>query len=306
MAKRDVIILGGGPAGMSALMWCQSLGLTAILLEKAPVMGGQMLEMFHVVPDYPGLPNLTGHQMRDTFVEQLKSLALSFRTGCRVDSVNWEALSVSSEGETFEAKALVLATGARKRRLNVPGETEWLNRGVHFSATRDHHLYEGKRACVVGGGDSAIENSLILSRVCESVTLVHRGNQFRARREWLDAAKASSKIRFVLNAEVESIEGDSQVTGLVIRHRHDNRLQTLETHGVFVKVGVAPNTEMFAGTPLVDASGYIPVDRRQRTTLPRVYAVGDVTAPVCYSVATAVGHGAIAIKDIKAAIEGWD
>jgi thioredoxin reductase (NADPH) len=303
MGSPEVIIIGGGPAGMSALLWCHSLHLRGLLLEAAPEPGGQMLKMFHRIPDYPGLPGLTGREMRDRFVEHLQELGLEWRAGCRIESLDLAGRSLVSNGERLEATALVIATGARRRTLGVPGESRLAMRGVSFSATRDHSLYAGREVCVVGGGDSAIENCLILSRVCPKVTLIHRSERFRARQAWLDEAQATPNIHFRLQTDVVSIEGDESVERVVVRNRPSGEMEPLAAGAVFVKIGIAPNTEPFRESLQLDSDGYIVTDQRQRTSIDQVYAIGDVTNPRCLSVATAVGHGAVAIKEIKERLE---
>jgi thioredoxin reductase (NADPH) len=298
--ETDVLILGGGPAGMSALLWCHSLGLRGRLIERAPEMGGQMLVMYHQIFDYPGLAGLTGAELRDRFVAHLAELGLAWQTGCALDEVELRARRVHCDGAWLEAGALVLATGARKRRLDVPGEDRFaIQSGISYSATRDHSLYAGKRVAVIGGGDSAIENALILSRVCPHVTLIHRSDRFRAREEWFAEAARTPNITMRLHLDVLAIEGRDRVERLRVMDRQTGLPGEIETEGVFIRVGIAPNTELFRDQIDLDDEGYIAVDASQRTSLPAVYAIGDVCRPVCWSVATAVGHGAIALKAIK-------
>lgn len=299
-SETEILILGGGPAGMSALLWCNSLGLRGQLIERAPEMGGQMLMMFHQVFNYPGLAGLTGAEMRDRFVGHLAQLGLVWRTGCAIDRVDLRGRRVLCDGVWLDAGALVLATGARKRRLDIPGEDRFAIRGgISYSATRDHSLYAGKRVSVIGGGDSAVENALILSRVCPHVTLIHRSDRFRARDEWFAEAARTPNITMMPHTDVLAIEGGDRVERLRIEDCRTRRPGEIETEGVFIRVGMAPNTELFREQIELDEEGYIKVDSSQRTSLPEVYAIGDVCRPVCWSVATAVGHGAIAIKAIK-------
>jgi thioredoxin reductase (NADPH) len=303
MSDFDVIILGGGPAGMSALVWSRSLGLRGALLERAPELGGQMLLMFHHIPDYPGLPGLTGVEMRDRFAAHLDELQLDYRTGCRIEEVNLRERRVLCDGGWLQARAIILATGARKRTLGIPGEDRFAIRGgVSYSATRDHSLYAGRAVCVIGGGDSAVENALVLSRVCPHVTLVHRSDRFRARPEWLAEAEAAPDITIITDAEVTAIEGADRVERVILKDLRTHERETLETEGVFIRVGIAPNTEGFREQVECDESGYINVDQRQRTSIEGVYAAGDVCRPACLSVATAVGQAAIAVKEIARAI----
>ena len=298
MSQAEVIILGGGPAGISALLWCHSLHLRGRLLEQGEALGGQLLQMYHRLTDYPGLPGLLGVELRDRFVDHLAELALDWQAGCRVESVDLRSRTVRLAGEEISAEALILATGARKRSLGVPGEARLAQRGVSYSGTRDHTAYAGREVCVVGGGDSAIENCLILSRVCPQVTLIHRSDRFRARTSWLSAAEATPNIHFLPWTEVLEIVGDDQVGALRLRDRRSGDEYLLPTGAVFVKVGIQPNTDLFAGQLPLDPEGYVIVDGSQRTEVEEVYAVGDVTRPVCLSIATAVGHGATAAKEI--------
>ncbi len=299
MSEFDAIILGGGPAGISSLLWANSLGLRAVLLETAPELGGQLLHMVHRVIDYPGLIADNGRHLRDEFEMQLRELKLDYRLGCRLEDINLDQRTLHCNGELLTAKAIILATGARKRRLGIPGEDRFaISGGVSFSATRDHGLYAGKNVCVIGGGDSAVENSLILSRVCPHVTLIHRSEHFRARTEWQREARKTANITFLTGFQPKAIEGAETVERLIVEEIHSGKLRTIETEGVFVRVGIAPNTEAFRGQIALDEAGYIIADQRQRTSADWVYAVGDVCNPVCLSVATAVGHGAIAAKDI--------
>jgi thioredoxin reductase (NADPH) len=304
MTNRDVIIIGGGPAGMSALIWCYSLGLRGVLLEQSPELGGQMLEMFHRVLDYPGLVGENGRELRDHFAAQLDLLRLDYRTGCRIEEVDLSRRRARCGGEWMQARAIIIATGARKRRLGIPGEERFELRGVSFSATRDHSLYAGKKVSVIGGGDSAVQNSLLLARICPSVTLIHRSDRYRARPDWLKEARENPRIRIIDNAEAKAIEGGDHVERLIIEDTRTGEIKSTETEGVFIRVGAAPNTELFRGQIELDDAGFIKTDQRQRTSADMIYAAGDVCRPVSLSVATAVGHGAIAAKDIAIKIQG--
>jgi thioredoxin reductase (NADPH) len=298
MTNHDVIIIGGGPAGMSALIWCHSLGLRGVLLEQSPELGGQMLEMFHRVLDYPGLVAENGRELRDHFAAQIDMLQLDYRTGRKIEEVGLSRLRARCGGEWLQGRGVIIATGARKRRLGILGEDKFEIRGVSFSATRDHSLYAGKKVSVIGGGDSAVQNSLLLASICPGVTLIHRSDKYRARPDWLKQARENPRITIVDNAEAKAIEGGESVERLVIEDTRTGEIKTIDTEGVFIRVGVAPNTEMFRGQIEMDEAGFIKTDQRQQTSVEMVYAAGDVCRPACLSVATAVGQGAISAKDI--------
>jgi thioredoxin reductase (NADPH) len=298
MTNHDVIIIGGGPAGMSALIWCHSLGLRGVLLEQSPELGGQMLEMFHRVLDYPGLVAENGRELRDHFAVQLDLLQLDYRTGRKIEEVDLSRRRARCGGEWLQGRGVIIATGARKRRLGIPGEDRFEIRGVSFSATRDHSLYAGKKVSVIGGGDSAVQNSLLLAGICPSVTLIHRSDRYRARPDWLEQARENPRITIIDHAEAKAIEGRARVERLIVEDTRTGEIKTIDTEGVFIRVGVAPNTEMLRGQVELDEAGFIKTDRRQQTSVEMVYAAGDVCRPACLSVATAVGQGAISAKDI--------
>ncbi|HKX31829.1 MAG TPA: FAD-dependent oxidoreductase [Blastocatellia bacterium] len=298
MADYDVIIIGGGPAGMSALIWCHSLDLSAVLFEETDELGGQMLQMFHQVFDYPGLIAANGRELRDHFAEQLNELGLDYRPGCKIEQVNLRERQLLCDQQLLSGRAMIIATGARRQRLNVPGEDEFETRGVSFSGTRDHSRYAGKKVCVIGGGDSAFQNSLILARICPHVTLIHRSEQFRARSGWVEQALENPAISMVTRATVKAIEGGERVERLMIEDSTTGETRAIEAEAVIIKIGMIPNTEAFAGQLELSEAGYLKVDQRQRTSLEMVYAIGDVRRPVCLSVATAVGDGAMAAKDV--------
>jgi thioredoxin reductase (NADPH) len=302
----DILIIGGGPGGMAALLWSHSLGMRGLLLERGAEPGGQMLAMHHRIIDYPGLVLRNGHELRNHFVNHLRELALDWRLNCDVKRVDFEGMRIAingegddtGNGETLNCRALIIATGARKRRLGVPGEEKFVGRGVSFSATGDHPLFAGREVVVIGGGDSAIENCLILARVCPRVTLIHRSDKFRARDEWTRQVIENPRISVIVNAELKQIGGEGEVTHVIIEDSGTGEQRTIPTGGVFIRIGMAPNTEFLKGQLDLDDEGYIRCDARLQTSRPMIYAVGDVTRPVCKSVATAVGHGALAAKAI--------
>jgi thioredoxin reductase (NADPH) len=290
----DIIIIGGGPGGISALLWCHSLGLRGVLLEQAPELGGQMLQMFHPVIDYPGLLPADGRELRDRFVQHVQQLQLEIRTNAYVSEIDLTARRVRCNGEWLSASALIIATGAHQRRLGIPGETE-------FALHEDPHppmSYANQPVCVIGGGDSAVQNSLLLAPVCQSVTLLHRSAEFRARPEWLRQAAAMPNLTLLPHTVPLEIRSAKQAQQLLIANTQTGVRRELPAAAVFVRIGITPNTEFLGGQLVLDEAGYISIDQQQRTSCAGVYAVGDVCRPLCLSVATAIGQGAIAVKAI--------
>lgn len=292
----DVVVIGGGPAGISALLWCNSLGLRAVLLERSPELGGQLLVLYHRIIDYPGLLPENGCILRDEFASQITTLGLAFHTGCNIERLDLERREIFADDTLFRARSIIIATGARKRRLGIPGEDAFEGKGVSFSATRDHKAFAGRGVTVIGGGDSAVENSLILARVCPRVTLIHRSDNFRARPEWIEEARGNPRIEIRTGLLLREILGSDGVEQIVLEDISHGSRETVATQGVFIRLGIEPNSELLRGQVKLDDDGYLLVDSKLRTSLPRVYGAGDVTRPVCLSIATAVGHGAVAAK----------
>jgi thioredoxin reductase (NADPH) len=293
MSNYDIIIIGGGSGGMGALLWCHSLGLKGVLLEQRGELGGQMLQMFHQVIDYPGLPSANGQALRDHFASHLQQLQLDYRLNCHVEELDLQKLRTKANGEWLQAKAVIIATGVRPRQLGLANEARLARHGDVQDAT----LYAGQRVCVIGGGDSAVQTSLILARICSAVTLIHHSDDFRARPEWLAEARATANLTIITHARLQALRGDERSKSLLIEDTRSHTTREWPAEAVFIRIGVQPNTEFLQGQVALDEAGYIAVDARQRTSLALIYAVGDVCRPACLSVATAVGHGALAVKD---------
>ncbi len=293
----DILILGGGPGGIAALLWAHSVGLRGLLLETANELGGQLLQMFHPVIDYPGLLPADGAALRDTFKQHVDKLSLGYRLGCRIESVGLANKAVVCNGETLTARAIIIATGARQRWLGIPGE----NLAWHIDANAER-AYHNQLVCVIGGGDSAVENANILAHTAAHVTLIHRSDKFRARAEWLAAAEAAPNVTILGNTQAREIHADR----IEIQNVKTGALNTLPVVAAFVRAGILPNTEWFAGQIELDEAGYVRAFANQQTAQPLVYAIGDVCKPICLSVASAAGHAALAVKDARERLSACD
>lgn len=295
----DLVIVGAGPAGVSAALWSKSLGLSARVLEAGPSAGGQ-LHVVHLHPDeIAGVEKGDGPAIAAAMQRQLEASGVEVRYGRAAETITPTRSGLvvrDAAGEAHAAGAALVASGVRKRRLGVPGDRELEDRGVTYSATRDVDRLAGQRVLVVGGGDGAFENALILAgRGCD-VTICFRGAP-RARAEFRRQVAAEPRVRLLEQARVAEVAGDGRVERV--------RLETpegeawLEVDAVVVKIGVLPNTEWCCNLFALDGDGYIMVRPGGRTSMPRVWAAGDVTRPVVPSVSVALGSAAIAVAEIR-------
>jgi thioredoxin reductase (NADPH) len=293
----DLLIIGGGPAGLTAAIYAGRAALKAMLLVGS-MAGGQIANTDRV-ENYPGFPEgISGAELAQCFQSQAEhfvtKLASDFVT--EVD-FSLSPFVVKTHLETYRGRAVIVATGAFPRRLGVPGEKDLFGRGVSTCATCDGFFYRDKRVVVVGGGDSAIDEGLFLTKFASEVIVVHRRDQLRATKSLQERAFANSKVKFVWDTVVEEILGDKTVTGVRVRNVKTNERSTIETDGVFVYVGLVPGTKLFEGQLEMNEHGYIVTDAHQRTSVPGVFAAGDVQSPDFRQVVIAAGAGA------KAAIE---
>ncbi len=297
----DVIIIGAGPAGLSAALWCDELGLDALVLEAGAEVGGQLLSVYNTVENYLGARAGNGRELRDKFAAQVEDAEFDLWTGVEIESVDLRARRVAlRSGEELQAISLILATGVRRRSLGIPGEAELAGRGVMESGARDRDLFAGKDVCVIGGGDAAAENALLLAEVCPTVTLVHRGKQLRARAEFVERLRGEHCITVFKEAVVRRIIGEREVEAVEIMREGALKPFQMAVKGVLVRVGVEPNTELFREQLHTDERGYVVVTGEQETSVGGVFAVGDVSNPLAPTIAGAVGAGATAAKVIAA------
>ncbi|HEX8565708.1 MAG TPA: NAD(P)/FAD-dependent oxidoreductase [Pyrinomonadaceae bacterium] len=296
---QDVIVLGAGAAGLSAALWCDELGLKTSVLEREPEIGGQLLRIYNAIENHLGAPRAqNGRELRDRIAEQIERRNFQLRLNVNIDSVDLPAKTVSlAGGESLSARALVLATGVRRRTLNVAGETEFRGRGILESGKRDAFQTEGKTVCVVGGGDAAAENALILAERAAKVYLIHRSGEFRARTEFLDKIKENTKIETLTETRVNKILGGEAVEKIELQNRDGEAFQ-IAVEAIVIRIGVEPNTELFRGQIELNNDNYIKINSRCETNLENVFAVGDVANPIAPTISSSVGMGATAAKVI--------
>ena len=292
--ERELVIIGGGPAGLSAGIYAGRAQLRPLVIV-GQAFGGQAATTSEM-ENYPGFPDGIGGM---ALAEQMANHAKRFGAEIAFDEVTsvdlrTYPLIIVTHGTTYRAKALILATGTSARKLRVPGEAKFIGRGVSFCATCDGLFYREKRVVVVGGGDSALDEGLYLTRFAQEVTIVHRRDQLRATPILQQRAKANPRIRFVWNTVVDEVLGDKTVTGVRARNVATGEESILSCDGVFVYVGLDPNTQLFEGQLEYTPDQYILTDKRQRTNIPGVFAAGDVQDPWFRQTVIAAGSGAAA------------
>jgi len=297
----DVIIIGAGPAGLSAARWCDELGLDTLVLEQREEVGGQLLSVYNPIENYLGVRAANGRELRDCFVEQTKECDFDLWMNVEIESVDLKAKRVVlRSGEELQSIAIIIGTGLRRRKLSIPGEDEFAGRGIIESATRDRDQLAGKDVCVIGGGDAAAENALLLAEVCPTVTLVHRGRKMRARREFTEQLHTNHCITVFPESVVHRIIGNEHVEAVEIERAGAIKPFQMAVQGVLIRIGFEPNTEFIRGQLELDERGYVIVGSQQETCVANVFAIGDVANPLAPTIAGAVGAGATAAKVIAA------
>ncbi len=295
----DVIIIGGGAAGISAAMWCDELGLKALLLESETELGGQLLRVFNPIKNHLGVESENGRALLDIFVSQVTERKFTIHYKSEITKVDLKAKTVFlKNGETFSSQALVIATGVRRRKLGVKGEDKFKGRGIIESGKRDQALVKGKSVCIVGGGDAALENALILSKTAAHIFLVHRSKNFRARSEFTEKVLTNEKVKVLTETVVTKTIGREKLEALELQNLKTTEIFTLPIEALLIRIGVEPNIELFQGNLNLDKNGYIEIDGNCETNVENVFAIGDVANPFAPTVSSAVGMGATAAKVI--------
>lgn len=290
----EVIIIGGGPAGLTAGIYTSRAGLRTLLIETA-LPGGQMTTT-EMIENYPGFPQgITGDELGRLMEEQAKRFGLNL--------INQEVLEVRLEGEkkivrTYESeyisKTLIISSGTEYRRLGIPGEETFIGKGVSFCATCDGAFFKDSRIVVVGGGDSALTEAIFLTKFAKEVTIIHRRDALRATKIYQDRALANPKIKFLWNSVVQEVKGDKMVQSIVVKNVKNGELKEFETEGVFLFVGLSPRTQFLKNIVEMDKEGYILTNENGETSVRGIFAAGDCRKKLLRQISTAVGDGATA------------
>ncbi len=288
----DLIIIGAGPAGLSAAVYAMRAGLKTIVVDKSPVSGGQVLTTYEV-DNYPGLPGIMGADLGMKMREHADKLGAAFMQAC-VISVHLadEIKRVETDQGTLEAGCVIIAAGASHALLQVPGEKKLTGTGVSYCAACDGAFFRNRSVAVVGGGDVAVEDAIVLAGICKKVYLIHRRNQLRAEKILQNQVLKIDNVEILWNCVATQIQGTERVTGITVRNVQDDTEREIEVQGVFIAVGMRPESELFREEIEMDENGWLVAGEDGKTNLPGVFAAGDIRTKKLRQIITAAADGA--------------
>lgn len=301
----DVILLGGGPAGLTAGIYLSRARLSTLILNEGTA-GGQMV-LTHEIANYPGVESISGYQLSSVMRKQAQSFGAIIRSNVVVEQMDLTSEIKSftlADGKRYTSDAVILATGGRSRTLGVPGEDRLKGQGVSYCATCDGDFFSGKEIVVVGGGNSALEEAVSLTKYADKVTIVHQFDHFQAFEHAVKEAKENPKISFVMESTITSFNGDSSLDSVDIKNLKTGEVRNFKTDGIFIFIGYVPNTESLKGVVELNERGEIKVTADMETNIPGVFAAGDCIAKRYRQVTTSVGEGTIAALAASAYLKG--
>jgi thioredoxin reductase (NADPH) len=299
----DVLIIGGGPAGISAAIWCKRLGVECLLLEEQAQLGGQLLAIFNEIIDYPGIQAENGIEMQRKMVKHFIDMGCLYEVNTKVLSINERSKTVKVKQQEKEKEIcytyLILATGSSQRKLGVPGEQQMIDRGEVYSASADGERLKGKTVALIGGGDRAFEGAHLLASKAKQVYLIHRSTHFKAREQYVEKVLSAPGVKVMTDTEVTAIHGKHHVTSIDLKSKN-NECQNLLVDAVLIRLGVAPNVELIKEKVTTTQSGLIVINEVHQSSTPSIYAIGDAcTTPLFSSISSSAGQGAIVAKHLS-------
>lgn len=296
----DVIIVGGGPAGLTASIYAKRAALSTLVIEKQPFCGGQVLNTYEV-DNYPGLPGIDGFSLSEKFHEHAEKLEAEFYTGEMTDLIDegTKKTVVLKSGEKISAKGVILALGAVHRKAMVSGEDELKGKGVSYCATCDGAFFRNKTTAVIGGGDVALEDAIFLARACKKVYVIHRRDEFRGARILQKKLMSLDNVEILWDTVVEKIQGNQVVEGIEVRNVKTEEKKEISLEGVFVAIGTVPDTKALEGVLELDESGYIKAEEHGATSMPGVFCAGDCRTKQLRQIVTSAADGANCVFSLE-------
>ncbi|MFP3664240.1 NAD(P)/FAD-dependent oxidoreductase [Priestia sp. SIMBA_032] len=303
MQHVDVLIIGGGPAGISAAVWCKRLGVECLLLEEQAQLGGQLFTIYNEIIDYPGIQAENGIEMQRKMVQHFIDMDCLYEVNTKVISINERSKTVKVKQQETEKEIgytyLILATGSSQRRLGVPGEQQMIDRGEVYSASADGERLKGKRVALIGGGDRAFEGAHLLASQAKEVYLIHRSTHFKAREQYVEKVFSNPSVKVMTDTEVTAIHGKNHITSIDLKSKN-SECKNLSVDAVLIRLGVAPNVELIKEKVTTTQSGLIVINEVHQSSDPSIYAIGDAcTTPLFSSISSSAGQGAIVAKHVS-------
>lgn len=305
----DVVVIGAGPGGLTAALYASRSNLSTLLLERG-IPGGQMNNTAEI-ENYSGFKSIMGPDLSTRMFEGAQQFGAEYGYGDVKEIKNGKQYKeIITADKTYRTRSIIIGTGAEHKKLGVTGEAEYNGRGVSYCAVCDGAFFKEKHIVVIGGGDSAVEEGTYLTQFADRVTIIHRRDKLRAQQILQDRAFKNEKVQFIWNSVVEEIEGEEAVNGVSVRNVKTGEVSKIEAEGTFIYIGLLPNSEQFRDLGFTDEEGWIVTDENMETTVPGIFAIGDVRKTVLRQVATAVGDGSIAgnaafqyVEELKEALE---
>lgn len=307
MQHVDVLIIGGGPAGISAAVWCKRLGVECLLLEEQAQLGGQLFTIYNEIIDYPGIQAENGIEMQRKMVQHFIDMDCLYEANTKVISIDEHSKTVKVKQQETEKEIgytyLILATGSSQRKLGVPGEQQMIDRGEVYSASADGERLKGKRVALIGGGDRAFEGAHLLASQAKEVYLIHRSTHFKAREQYVEKVLSDPGVKVMTDTEVTAINGKHHVTSIDLKSKNGES-ENLLVDAVLIRLGVAPNVELIKEKVTTTQSGLIVINEVHQSSNPSIYAIGDAcTTPLFSSISSSAGQGAIVAKHVSSLLK---
>lgn len=307
MQHVDVLIIGGGPAGISAAVWCTRLGVECLLLEEQAQLGGQLFAIYNEIIDYPGIQAENGIEMQRKMVQHFIDMDCLYEANTKVISIDERSKTVKVKQQETEKEIgytyLILATGSSQRKLRVPGEQQMIDRGEVYSASADGERLKGKRVALIGGGDRAFEGAHLLASKAKEVYLIHRSTHFKAREQYVEKVLSDPGVKVMTDTEVTAIHGKNHVTSIDLKSKN-SECENLLVDAVLIRLGIAPNVELIKEKVTTTQSGFIVINEVHQSSNPSIYAIGDAcTTPLFSSISSSAGQGAIVAKHVSSLLK---